>query len=124
MKNVPGGGAPPPGHAIFPAMRRSIALIALLSLVSAGAPAAGRGDSPMACCRGTATMACCLPAPGCAVKSCPPSRAEAALPGLPPAVFVHAPAAAAPALTAERPVSPEGTSFSSGSAPPEHPPRA
>jgi hypothetical protein len=123
MKKTPGGGDQPPGHVIFPAMRRSIALIALLTLVAAGAPTAGRGDSSMACCHGTTAMACCLPAPGCAVKSCPPSRTEAALPGLPPAVLGDKPAAAAPEPTTETALLTEIHPRARSSSPPEQPPR-
>jgi len=95
-----------------------------LSLVAAGAPTAGRGDPSMACCHGMAAMACCLPAPGCAMKSCPPSRSEAALPGLPPAVLGEKPAAAAPEPTFETAFRSEIPPRAASLSPPEQPPRA
>jgi hypothetical protein len=107
-------------------MRRSIALLALLSVLAASAdrlPAARTAGMP--CCRGAASMACCLPAAGGAVRSCPPvERADAALPGLPPAVIG--------ALVAEEPLAPiavlvpplAGSPLARIGDPPRRPPRA
>jgi hypothetical protein len=68
-------------------------------------------------------MACCLPAPGCAMKSCPPARWDAALPGLPPATLVDAPAAMAPEATAEETLPRHTRPLTFPSRPPEQPPR-
>lgn len=124
MKVVPGGGSRRPGMLSFRAMRHSIALIALLALFSAGIPDLGRSASSMACCQGGAAMACCLPASGCAMKTCPPARWDAALPGLPPATLVDAPAAMAPESTAEKTSSRQTRALTFPSHPPEQPPRA
>ena len=123
MKKAPGGGSRRPGVLSSRAMRHSIALIALLALLSAGIPAGGRGASAMACCHGGAVMACCLPASGCAMKSCPPAPAAETLPGLPPATLCDAPAAAAPELAADRIALVELMPRIFATAPPEQPPR-
>jgi hypothetical protein len=106
-------------------MRRSIGLIAVVSVLAALAmPVRSAAPSAMACCRGGAAMACCLPGAECAVRSCPPvDRAEAVLPGLPPAIL--AAAAAAPRLLLSLPAA----TFAGASprvaflSPPEEPPR-
>ena len=123
MKEGPGGGSRRPGVLSSRAMRHSIALIALLALLSAGIPAGGRSASAMACCHGGAVMACCVPASGCAMKSCPPAPAVEALPGLPPATLFDAPAAAAPELAADRLPSLERIPLIFAAVPPDQPPR-
>jgi hypothetical protein len=57
------------------------------------------------------------------MKSCPPSRPEAALPGLPPAVLGDRPAAAAPEPATETAFLPEIHPRARTSSPPEQPPR-
>jgi hypothetical protein len=123
MKKAPGGGHRRPGVLSSRAMRRSIALIALLALLTAGIPTGGRSASAMACCHGGAVMACCLPASGCAMKSCPPAQAAETLPGLPPAALDDAAAATAPELAADRIAPVERIPLFFAPAPPEQPPR-
>ncbi len=97
-----------------PRMRRLIAFSAALAFLAAASLPAGAAPvaSPKACCRGGAAMACCLPAPGCAMKSCPAGQREAAaLPGLPPAVLAP--------VAAETPLSPSPETIRAASAPPE-----
>jgi hypothetical protein len=107
-------------------MRRSIGLLALLSVLTAsGLRLPSAAAAPMTCCRGGATMACCVPGAGLAVKKCPASESvDAGFPVLPPAVVE-----ALSDGTAAIPVSPFLTSAASSrrtrfSPPPRRPPRA